>query len=514
MAGTSRSRPVPLSRAVGRLRRQVATLEDDLRLAVRDPLAGAVRLVQRPLGSQDDLVVRTLGDEAAVLYMATTVDRQLLYHEVLLPLLRAGATRGQLAARTGRLLARVLPDSDSLPSLPDAADRLAAGQVVVLAAWGEIRAAELTRVPERGVASPTTEQAILGSKEAFIENLETNLGLVRRRLMGESLRVQRYRLGRRTRTPAALLYLDDLAPRQLVQSLERGLRRLDLDAVRAGSELVELFFQDSLGLVPLSERTERPDRLAEVLLQGRVALLVQGDPFALVVPTTALETLKDAEDHLTGPLMVAFVRGLRFLGLVLAAVLPALYVALMSVDIGVLPVPLALVVSTSRVNVPYPVTVETLLILVVMDIFTEASMQAPSGIGTTLSIVGTLIIGQVAVQANLASQLIMIVVAASAMGAYLSTKYETGYAVRLIKYPLALSAAGLGLTGLAGALLALLGYAASLESAGVPFLAPLGPLQVHSLRKHDLWLPPRPRIARRSETWQPRESRMGGGRSR
>jgi hypothetical protein len=364
----------------------------------------------------------------------------------------------------------------------------------------------LPGLQQRQVAEPTTERMIVGPKEAFVENLDTDVGLVRNRLRDPRLRVEFHTVGRRSRTRVALLYVQDVTSRDLVVRTREGVRQIGVDHVRTAMDLGELIFGHSLTPFPLAEQTERPDRAAQALAVGRLCLLVEGAPFALLVPVTFFEFQKDGEGAVQGALATAFVRNLRLLGMFATVMIPGLYTALLSADVGVLPTPLALTVNAGRAAVPYPVLTEVLIMMLLTDILAEALGQTATGVGQTLGVVGSLLIGQMMVQAQLASSLLMIVIATTMLGAFLTLKYPFSYALRLWKYPVVLLSGVAGLGGWFTGLMAVIVHLATLKSAGVPYLRPLAPLSAHDVAHYGPVQPSRGRQRLRPQTWNPRQA--------
>jgi spore germination protein KA len=464
-------------------------------------------LARARLGSDDLDTVRVdipSGEPVWVSYVRTAVDRTRVYEEVFRPL-------QELPRRGAPDPVAVLPRARPLASPAAGAQRLAEGAVLVVAG-GRLAAVDLQAFPRRPVEAPSTEQTVLGSKQGFTEDLESNVGAIRSRLRDPSLRVEIFRVGKRSHTQVALAYLADVANPDLLTLTRKGMAAIDTDFVRTGNDVVEALYGRTWTTVPMTEETERVDRVATAIAAGRLCLVISGTPFAVLVPTTVVSTLMDSETTLQGPLNVSFVRLVRLLGELLAISSPGLYVALLTAATQVLPTPLVLAVASSRAGVPYPVLTETLGMLLIIDVFSEATSQAPGGIGNTLSIVGTLIIGQMVVQAHLASSLMMIVVATTALGAFLTLKYPFSYTLRIWKYPITLLAGLAGLFGWLCGLLLLLTHLAVLKSAGVPYLAPLGPYRGRTLRKHVLTQALHPHLVRRPSTWNPRQLDRAGPR--
>jgi len=495
-----------LAGAAGALRREVA------RLAERMPLPGepAEIYVLRSRIRSDDLrtasVAMPHGRTIWVAFIDSIVDASRMESEVLRPLQELAA-KGELPK--GAPEHPLLPRARALSSLDEWATDLLAGRAVVFSP-GVVVSLDIQAFPHREVGEPSTEQTLLGSKEAFTEDARSNIGAIRHRLQDERLRVETFVVGRRSRTQVALVYLADVVNPDVLDLTRSGLSAIDTDAIRTANDISEFLYNQTLTTIPLSEQTEKPDRVASAIAAGRLCLVVDGTPFALLVPTTFFENVKDGEVALSGAVSKGFVRLLRLLGMFTAISSGGLYAAVMTSDSQILPTPLAVAVSNSRTGVPYPVLTETLLMLLVIDIFSEATAQSPGGIGNTLSIVGTLIIGQMAVQARLASSLMLIVIAATALGSFLTLKYPFSYTLRIWKYPITILAGIAGLFGWMLGLLLFLTHLASLKSAGVPYLSPLAPLKTRTLLRTTVTDVARPAMDLRPESWNVRDIDRAG----
>ena len=497
--------PAEVCRALARQCRGLRSRITEVQRAL--PLDGAPRFSEiRAFLRCDDLQSTGVdlpdGGRVTLAYLQTLADEPQLWSQVTRPLL------------TGTVSPSSLPQAEPAATWDRLLHRLLSGWVALLPEHGPPLTIRMGGLAQRGVNEPTTERQVMGPKEALVEKLETNIGLIRNRLRDPALRVEYSTVGRRSRIRVAMLYLGDVARPELVRLTRRGLRSIAVDFIRTSMDVAALTFQHGWSLFPLVEQSERPDRVAAALSQGRLALVVEGSPFALVVPVTFSDFQHDGEASLSGPLVAAYARSLRFLGLFLAVGLPGLYVALLSANASVLPIPLSLTLSATRLAVPYPVATEAVIMLILSDVLAEATTQAASTIGNALAIVGTLIVGQLMVSAQLASSLMMIVVAASVMGSFLTLKFPLSYAPRIWKYVLVVLAAVGGLLGWATGLLLIAVHLASLESAGTPYLAPLSGASSLAEASRVLIRPSRGQTRRRPSKLRPlqRVAMRPGGR--
>lgn len=441
----------------------------------------------------DDLETAALSlpeGSVGVAFLGSLVDKKRLWEEVLNP----------LVSRSVR--AETLPGSSRLYTMDAIVRHILLGWAIIFPPGTMPLGTPIKGLQQRSVDEPSTEKEVVGPKESLVEEIETNIGLVRNRLRDPALRVSLHTVGTRSQTRVALLYLGAVASQELVDGINRALPSLQIDFVRTAADVAEMIFGKSLTPFPLYEQTERSDRFAESLASGRVGLLVEGSPFGILVPVTFMEFQKDAESALAGPIVSLYVRALRVLGLFISTAAPGLYVAILSANPEVLPLPLALTLSTTRFAVPYPVATETLVMLLVVDILAEATTQSSGAVGNTLAIVGTLIIGQMMVQAHLASSLLMIIVSGSIMGSYLTLKFPFSYGLRIWKYVIVFLSAFAGLIGWFTGFLVLLVHLASIKSAGVPYLSPLGPSRPYDLTHYSFWQPSRGNLRLRPGMWR------------
>lgn len=435
----------------------------------------------------DDVKIRriTLGEEgaeAAVLYIDGLVDAARIEETLLRPLMswagQASPAERRVVGRTPELLAqRVLAASEValVRDLEEASAALLRGDVV-LVLQGDRQGLQITNRgwQSRPIEDPLLEVTIRGPRDGFTENVMWNTALLRRRLRDPSLRVELFSIGRRSRTTVAMLHLASIAPDQLVQEVRRRLNAIDIDGILDTGYIEQLIEDKWWSPLPQHLRTERPDRAAAALLEGRVVIIADTTPFVLVVPATFDSLFHSPEDSYDRWFPVNLLRWVRFLASVLSLIMPGLYVALVAYHPGILPTEFTLRLMASREGVAFPVLVETLLMQFFLELIKEAGFRMPSSIGQTFGIVGGLILGDIGVRAGLVSDAMVIVVAITAVSSFAAVDRELGTVLRLLGLPVLLSAAVLGLYGLTMALLLILAHLCTLRSYGVPYLAPYG----------------------------------------
>lgn len=328
---------------------------------------------------------------------------------------------------------------------------------------------------ERAVTQPETEQVIQGSREGFIESIGTNISLLRKRMRSSNLRVQLLQLGRETATNVVYCYLDGIVDAALVEEVENRLYRVDTDAIYGSGYLEQLIEDNYYSPFPQVQNTERPDKAVAAMLEGRVVIVVDGSPFALIVPAVFAQFYQTTEDYDTRFLMASMVRGIRLLALLFSLIFPSLYVSLISFNPEMIPTKFAVAVAGGRAGVPFPAIAEIFSLELIMEVLREATIRLPQQIGGALSIVGVLVIGQAAVQAGFASPITVVIVALTTIGSFATPAYNAAIALRMLRFPLMILAGMFGLYGVMVGLILITNHLNSLESFGVPYLSPVVP---------------------------------------
>lgn len=402
-------------------------------------------------------------------------------------------------------LSTSLPAAVPVPDLDNARAKLVAGYVVILSGEGAL-GLDLARIPKRPVDIPETERALFGAKDSFVENLDDNLALVREHIRDPNLRVERFSIGTHAPTPVAVLSLTGSVDTNMLEDVLSRLASFHPQRMGFVSSLLRPLFGETWSPFLRAEFTERPERAADQLVRGRIAILAQGSPFAMVIPQVLDEAVKDDESEFQSVLIKLFVRSLRIIGLAGATLFPGLYMALLTVNASILPSLLASEVALSRQAIPYPVFTESFMLLVVLDILSESTISMKGVLGPAISIVGTLIIGQAAVRANLASNLSVILVAVTALGTYITPRFHLTYAFRIWKYPIFFLSAIFGIIGWTLGVLLLLTHLAGIRTLGISYLTPWAPLLPGTLATQSSVGMATPQQGKRMFTRRPRET--------
>ncbi|MCL1787005.1 MAG: spore germination protein, partial [Defluviitaleaceae bacterium] len=326
--------------------------------------------------------------------------------------------------------------------------------------------------PNRGIQAPETEVVVQGPREAFSEVMRFNTALIRRRIRDCSLKVKQSKLGERSLTDIALMYMEDIVRPEVLQEVERRLQQIKIDGISDSGCVEQLIEENWLSPFPQMQLTERPDKAAASILEGRIAIIVDNSPFVILVPVTLNALFQSAEDYYSRWQVMSITRALRFVGAFIAVALPAFYVAVALYHPAMVPLLMLSRLAQASAAVPFPAVLEIFLLDAAFELLREAGIRMPKAIGGTLGIVGGLIVGSAAVEAGIVSPIVVVVVALTAIASFAipSNSLVTGY--RLVKFLVIILSAMLGLLGFWAGMLVILIHLAGLESFGVPYLFP------------------------------------------
>lgn len=345
-------------------------------------------------------------------------------------------------------------------------------------------------IKTRSVGEAQGESVLRGPLEAFIEDVNVNVTMIRRRLKTTGLKMEQYEIGKQSKTKVILAYLEGTADGQIIEEARKRLQKVDLDVLFDGGQIQGYIEDDPLSPFPQMDTTERPDVCTAALAEGRFAILVDGSPFVIMAPTTLMYMFGAAEDYYNKFYFVSFIRIVCYLAFFITLGGPSLYIAVTTYHPEMLPATLLISVLSARANVPFPALVEAILMELVFELVREVAIRLPNRISQALSIVGALVIGQISVQAGLVSPLMIITVSVTGLASFVIPKINSARQVSVLRFPLMLFAATMGIFGLIMAGLVILIHLAALRSFGVPYLSPFTPLHPEGIRDTVIILPP------------------------
>lgn len=332
---------------------------------------------------------------------------------------------------------------------------------------------QLVSFEHRSVNEPQLESAIRGPREAFTEVLQTNLSMLRRKINTPDLKTEKIQIGELTRTRVMMAYLAEEVNDDLLASVRDKLASIRSKAILDANYIEESIEGSSFSLFPQIQNTERPDTVAASLIEGKIAIFVDGSPNVLLAPMTFWSGFQAADDHYERFLYVSAVRIIRIVLFVLSLLLPSFYVALTTYHPQMIPNTLLISIAAAREGVPFPTVIETFIMEIMFEGLREAGLRLPRAVGSAVSIVGALVIGESAVQAGFISAPIVIIVASTGIASFAIPRYNLSLPFRLLRFLLLGLAGSLGFYGIAAGTTAILIHLCILESFGVPYLAPL-----------------------------------------
>ncbi|MFA5523484.1 MAG: spore germination protein [Tissierellales bacterium] len=326
--------------------------------------------------------------------------------------------------------------------------------------------------PTRGVSQAESETVVRGPRDGFVEVSRFNSALIRRRIRDPKLKLRNMQVGERSKTDIAVLYIEDIANPHLVKDIIRKIEKIKIDAILESSYIEQLIEDNHFSPFPQMQNTERPDAAASALYEGRVVIIVDNTPFCIIAPATMMTFLQSSEDFYQRWAIVSLSRMIRYLAILISLLGPSLYIAIVSYHPGLLPTRLALYIGASRINVPFPAFIEAFIMEITIELLREAGSRMSGPIGTTISIVGGLVIGQAAVEAGIVSPLMVIVVAVTAIASFMIPNYGFASAFRILRFVVMVLASVLGLYGIMLGLIIITTHLVKLTSFGVPYMTP------------------------------------------
>jgi hypothetical protein len=331
---------------------------------------------------------------------------------------------------------------------------------------------DLRKFEKRSVSEPTEETVIKGAKDSFIESMRMNTALIRRRVRSEFLVMESYTVGKLSKTDISLVYLSNIANMDTVNKIRNILNEIDIDNISTPAFIEEYLIENKKSVFPQIMYSQRPDRIAANLTDGRIALVVDGIPFVYLIPCQLVMLMQSPEDYANHFYIGSALRLLRYLAMLITMLLPAFYIAATTYQNQILPVQLALSTQSAKQNVPFSSSSEVLGLLISFEILIEAGLRLPRAIGTAVSILGGVVIGQSAVSANIVSPLVVVIVCLAGIAGFIVPNQDLSGAIRVVRFLFAVTAAVGGFFGLTVAIILLLTHLCSLDNYGVAYLSP------------------------------------------
>lgn len=453
----------------------------------------AVKSIKQQFNKEHDFRSREIevfGERPATLfYLCSLVDKDSISQDVIQPLLKAPSecnvkevsleTISELIIKKSLYHAEVQMKNELSSAVTDL---LRGNTILLIDGIQNAVIINTKKVDKRSISQPDTEQVIRGPRDGFIESLETNIALLRERIPIPDFKVKSIEIGSLTKSSVCLFYIDGIANPSLIKDVEERLSRIDIDRI-LDAGYIEQFIQDNpRSPFPQVKNTERPDVAVGNLLEGRAVLMVDGSPFALIVPATFIMFYQSSEDYNERTNMMSIIRFIRLVSIVFSLITPSAYVAVISYHPELIPTAFSVAITSGRAGVPFPAVVEVFVMEAAMEILREATVRMPKQVGGALSIVGVLVVGQAAVMAGFVSPITVVVIAITTIGSFSTPAYSMATGFRMLRFPLLFLTGVLGIYGLVLGLILIANHLISLRSFGVPYFSPLSPMNWGGLR--------------------------------
>jgi hypothetical protein len=420
---------------------------------------------------------------AVLIYIESMSGSELIDEFVLVPLLQAQGSEDK-DVRLPNIKQRIpVANQKEVDTLEEIIEQVSSGSPVLLVDNSRRGIAlGIRQLPKRSTEEPIAEPVVRGSRDGFTEALNDNISLLVRRIKTPKFKMKSMRIGRYTQTEVVVAYIDGIADPALIKEVNSRLERIDIDGVLESGYIEEFIEDNPSSPFPQFLSTERPDAICAHLLEGRVAIMVDGTPVVIVAPITLFSLFQSPEDFFQRYMISTMIRWLRYLFLGIALLAPSAYIAILTFHQEMIPTILLLSIARSREEVPFPTLVEALLMEVTFEALREAGIRLPKQVGAAVSIVGALVIGQAATAAGLVSSPMVMVVATTGIASFVIPHYSLGIAIRMLRFPIMIAAGMLGLLGIILSIIVIVIHLSTLRSFNVPYLTPLAPFRGREMK--------------------------------
>lgn len=449
-------------------------------------LEGNIANIKKRTGNSSDMVIRyiKIGEraaiQAAVIYIDGIVDNQSIQELLVDTMMKDDVFSEPITPQNAFTLLKEdvvgIGDVAILHTWSEVFSALMSGDTLILIDGNNHAMSAGTKGGEwRSIQEPTTQLVVRGSKEGFTESIAKNMPMVRRIIKSPDLWVETMKIGKVTQTDVSMMYINGIANDKIVKEVKQRLNQINIDSILESGYVEQLIEDQTYTTFPTMYHTERPDIVAGNLLEGRIAIFVDGTPFVLIAPAVFIQFFQSPEDYYSRFDIATSIRFLRILIFFISLIAPATYVAITTFHQEMVPTKLLIAIAAQREDVPFPSLVEALIMEVTFEILREAGIRLPRAIGSAVSIVGALVIGQASVQAGIVSPAMVIVVAMTAIASFATPSFAIAISARLIRFVFMIAAATFGFYGIILCFLMMIVHLCSLRSFGVPYMTPLAP---------------------------------------
>ncbi|WCH49865.1 spore germination protein [Lysinibacillus sp. OF-1] len=459
-----------------------------------------IQSIKNATNDPADLIIKSLPPKLTLIYIDNLIDDQSLNNDII-----ACLQNKPHETPEDIVMALSIAEVSQASLLKETVASMVNGSVVIhVDGSSQVILANIASRESRALSAPENESQVIGTQVGFNESLSTNISLIRRYIVSPNLCNEKIKVGTRTNTSVSLLYMHGIANDQMVQTLRQRITDLTIDELLDSAVLAEMIDDNSLSVFPQMLLTERPDRFCDAVLDGKVGVLVDGSSMAIIGPQAFTEFFQSQEDQNLRWQIATFLRLLRLTAFFLSVYLTPFYVAALTFHYEVIPQAFLVPLSESRALVPFPPIFEALLLEIIIELLREAGARLPTKIGQTIGIVGGIVIGTAAVQAGITSNILLIIIALSALASFTSPSYMMGNVVRLIRFPIIILAGFWGFYGIMLAFCFILIHLLRQTSLGAPYMSPFYPPRLKEMRDSIIRMPI-PLTAKRPALTRPKD---------
>lgn len=323
----------------------------------------------------------------------------------------------------------------------------------------------------RTISEPVNDPSLRGPREGFVENLETNISILRRKIKDKNLTTEKFTLGRRSQTDLVIMYLDDVVDKDFLQKIRDRINIIDIDSIPANSIIEQCIEEHPYSILPQTNGSERPDVIQAALMEGKIAFLLSGTPYVLTYPSIFIEFFQTMEDYYGRSIQSYFTRSLRFIAVFLVIFLPSIYITFIKFNAELIPIEYIKSLIQDRNGIALTPFMSMIAIQLTIELLREGGLRMPSKIGQTLSVVGGIIIGDAALKAKFISSSILLIAGIATVASFAISNYQMSIAIRFLSYPMLVLSNWLGALGIVIGCFFMLAYLCSLENFGVPYFS-------------------------------------------
>ena len=438
-----------------------------------------INIVKDELGAQNSMIVKHfyIGKdkpiEAAIIYVNGLADKDIIDRDILNPLMLHVAEDLNDKANMGDYLCkRYISMSNTLVEidLNTITKYIKRGKTAVLINGSkEVIIADTGGGAQRAIMEPMNETAAKGPRDGFVENIETNISIIRRKVKDKNLTIELFNVGRRLQSDVAMVYINDIVDKEVLDELRKRIEAIDVDSVLSAGKLEQYIESYAYTIFPQSFSTERPDRSIGNMLEGRIIVLIEGTPMVILYPAVFMQFFQAVEDYTERTVVSSFVRLLRILAACIVITLPSIYLTLIKFNVELIPIKFVNPIIQSRVGIALTPFLEIVAMEMVVEFLREGGLRLPTKIAQTLSLVGGIIIGDTAIKSKMVSPTTLLIVGITVISTFLIPNYDMSLSIRMIRFPMLLLANIMGIFGIAVGWFLLLVHLSSLDSLGVPY---------------------------------------------